>query len=298
MSELNPAALSLEDETPQPDTSAPAPEASAAPLQNAQPAEDPEPEGTVVNPGGEKLVPLGALAGAREKVREKEAALAAKDAEIAQLREKAQKFDQVAGEWNAVQPLIQQLKSGTYQPPQQQKPVVNERALQYAKDLDLYKTDGTPDVDRAQRILDYNAVQAKEQAQQLVQPIYQQTALQQSQILRDKVAATPAPNGVAVDRAILNEIWSMVPPEMSARPEVAAMLWRQALADTVLQGKYKTPTTAPAPVVETASLGGSAPAAVDLTAIDRRFIEASDIKPDNFRKTAERYKPGAVNSLE
>lgn len=264
-------------------------------MQNA--GEDTEPEGTIVNPNGEKLVPLSALAAKRQEATTAKAALAEKEALIASLQEKATKYDQVAGEWQAVQPLIQQLKNGQQPPQAPQAPQVNEQALNYAKYLDLYKADGTPDVDRAQRIMDLNAAQARETAQQMVQPLYQHSAQQQSALLRERVASQAAPNGIVVDRAILDQIWSMVPAEMSARPEVAAMLWRQALADTVLSGKYKAPVTAPPPPVQTESLGGSAPVR-ELSQVDRNMIQAAQIKPSEYEKTAANYKPGASNSLE
>lgn len=300
MSELAPGSVSLEEDNSasfEPPTQEPAAEAPATPPPAQAATEDTEPEGTIVNPGGEKLVPLGALASVREKVREKESALAAKDAEIAALKDKASKWDAAAGEWQAVQPLIRQIKNGQYQQPAPAKPVVNEKAVEYAKFLDLYKTDGTPDVERAQRILDLNAAQAQEAARHVVQPLYQHTAQQQSALLREKVAATQAPNGVTVDRAILDQIWSMVPPEMSARPEVAAMLWRQALADTVLQGKYKAPVTPPPPPAHTESLGGNAPTR-ELSQIDRNAMQAASIKPSDYEKIAGNFKPGQNNSLE
>jgi hypothetical protein len=148
MNELAPGSVSLEDDNPSleslsqpPEPEPPAPE---PPPQAAANPDDVEPEGVVVNPSGEKLVPLKALVATREKAREKDAALEAKEQEIIALREKATKYDQVAGEWQAAQPLLQQLRNGSYQPAPQ-KPQVNEKAAEYAKFLDLYKSDGTPE---------------------------------------------------------------------------------------------------------------------------------------------------------
>src|SRR5688572_3202968 len=103
MSEIPAGSMSLEDDTPLSEAVTPPPDAATPPVQ----AQDDEPEGTIVNPGGEKLVPLGALAGAREKARQAVEAKAALEAELATLRPKAALADQIKTEWDAAQPYIQ-----------------------------------------------------------------------------------------------------------------------------------------------------------------------------------------------
>jgi hypothetical protein len=301
MNELAPGSVSLEDDNPSleslsqpPEPEPPAPE---PPPQAAANPDDVEPEGVVVNPSGEKLVPLKALVATREKAREKDAALEAKEQEIIALREKATKYDQVAGEWQAAQPLLQQLRNGSYQPAPQ-KPQVNEKAAEYAKFLDLYKSDGTPDVERAQKILDLNAATAREQAQQMVQPLYQQTAQSQSAAHFEQAATFKDKNGIQVDRAILQQIWSQVPAELSAQPGVASVLWRQAVAETVLSGKFRAPVTPPPPPLVTESLGTSAPIPKELSHVDRGMMSAANIKPKEYESIAANFKPGQRNELE
>jgi hypothetical protein len=303
MSELAPGAVSLEDDNPSLETLAqPTPEAPAqteptAPQANA---EDAEPEGTVVNPGGEKLVPLNVVADLRGKVRESKSALEAKEQEIAALREKATKYDQVAGEWQAAQPLIQQLRNGTYQPPAAQQAQVNAKAVEYAKYLDLYKADGTPDVDRAQKILDHNAALARETAQQIVAPIYQQTAQTQSANNFEQAANFKDKNGLQVDRGILQQIWSQVPPELSSQPGVASVLWRQAVAETVMAGKWKPSNTVtpPAQPVFTESLGTTSAPRPELSHVDRGLMQAASIGAKDYEKISANFKPGQRNELE
>jgi hypothetical protein len=300
MSELAAGSVSLEDDNPSLESLANTPPEPEPPAQTPEPppappqhADDAEPEGTVVNPGGEKLVPLKALAATREKVREKEA-------ELAQLRDKATKYDQVAGEWQAAQPLLQQLRNGTYQPPAPAKPPTNEKAVEYAKFLDLYKADGTPDVDRAQKILDLNAAQARETAQQLVQPIYQQTAAQQSAANYQQAANFKDKNGLQADPEILRTIWSQVPPELSSQAGVASVLWRQAIAETVMAGKWKPANTVtpPAQPVFTESLGTSAPSRPELNHVDRGMMSAANIGAKDYEKISANFKPGQRNDLE
>jgi hypothetical protein len=301
MSELPAGSVSLEDDNPTLESLSqppPAPETPAdAPAASVQ-EPDSDPEGTVVNPGGEKLVPLNVVADLRGKVRESKAALEAKEQEIAALRDKASKFDQVEGEWKAVQPLVQQIKNGTYQPPAPPRQQVNEKAVEYAKYLDLYKVDGTPDVDRAQKILELNAAQARETAQQLVQPIYATHAQAQSAAHFEQAANFKAPNGIQADREVLRQIWSQVPPDLSAQPGVAMVLWRQAIAESALKGGLRAPVTPPPPALVTESLGAPSPTTQTLTAADRNMMSAASIGQKDYEKISAQYKPGERNSLE
>ena len=293
MSEVPDGSVSLEDPiTPDPVEETPPPIAEAA----APPAnpEDAEPEGTIVNPGGEKLVPLSALVNQRREA-------AAAKAELAALKPKAEKFDQVAQEWQAVQPLIQQVRNGTYQPPKPVEkpagPLTEQDAIEYAKDLDLYKADGTPDTARAQRLAARQEALADRKAQQYIAPLQQQSAQQQSAAHFEHVASWKDATGAVVDRGILQDIWSKMPAELTAQPNVAAVMYRVALAETLLQGKHKAAPVPPPPVQHTESIG-AAPARGEMSAFERNFTQAVDMKPKEYEAISSRYKPGERNSLE
>lgn len=304
MSELAPGSLSLEEnESAQldPEPAAPAPETAPPPQQAAPPADDLEPEGTIVNPNGEKLVPLSALAAKRQEASTAKAALAEKDAKIAELEQKAQQFEQIKGDWQRVQPLIQQLQQQQQVPQALPKPVgplSQQDAIDYARDLDLYKADGTPDVDRAQRLALRQQTLAQQTAQQVVQPLYQNSAQQQSVANFERAASFKDKNGVQVDRGTLQRIWSLVPPELSANPETAGVLYRQAVAEMVLTGNYRTPSQAPPPPLVTESLGGNNSVAKELTALDRQMMTAGQIKAKDYETISSNFKPGQVNALE
>jgi hypothetical protein len=297
MSELPAGSVSLEDDNPSLESLSqppPAPETPAetpaAPVQEAEP----EPEGTVVNPGGEKLVPLNVVADLRGKLRSEKQEREREQAELAELRGKKQVFEQAAQEWQRVEPAIRQMQ----QQQQQNRPAVNEKAVEYAKFLDLYKADGTPDVDRAQKIIELNAAQARDAAQQLVQPIYATHAQSQSASHFEQAASFKGKDGIQVDRGILQQIWSQVPAELSAQPGVASVLWRQAVAETVLQGKFRAPVTPPPPALVTESLGTATPTMQTLTAVDRNMMSAASIGQKDYEKIGAQYKPGERNSLE
>lgn len=300
MSEVAPGAMSLEesnDPPPPVETPAPAPEVAAAAVEPPANPEDAEPEGTIVNPGGEKLVPLSALAAARQKTREVNEQLAA-------LKPKAELGEKAWQEWQAAQPLLERARQAANAPPppppKPAGPLTPDEALEYAKDLDLYKVDGTPDVDRAQRLATKQQLIAQKQAQQYVQPLIQHTAQGQSRTNLETAAAFKDANGHVVDRSILEGVWNSVPAEMSAQPQIAAVLYRQALAEMVLAGKYKgavPPPPPPAPV-HTESVGGANPPAQALTSIDHAFRSASDLSEKQFTAIAGKYQPGRTNSLE
>lgn len=298
MSELPAGTLSLEDDAPPPPPvdppAPPAPESHAPPANQ----EDADPEGTVVNPGGEKLVPLSVVA----KLREEKRTL---HAEIGTLKPKAEKVDQIVQEWQAAQPMLERAKQLANQPPPQttppapKGPLSDQEALEYAKDLDLYKADGQPDTDRAQRLASKQQAIAEKQAQQYVQPLVQHTAATQSRANFEQAAAFKDQNtGIIADRGILQSIWSNVPPEISAQPHMARVLWAQAVAETVLQGKWKPGNAPPPPPpAHTESLGGG-PGKVELDHVQRGFATAAGIKTKDFEEMSARFKPGERNSLE
>lgn len=307
MSELAPGSVSLEEDasaqfTQEPTPEAPpAPEAPAETQQTAPPADDPEPEGTIVNPNGEKLVPLSALAAKRQEASTAKAALAERDAKIAALEQKAQKLDQIQGDWQRVQPLIQQLQSGQFPPPQAPAPagpLSPQDAIDYAKDLDLYKADGSPDVDRAQRLAARQQSLAERSAQQAVQPLYQNNAQQQSAVNFQTALNFKDKNGVQIDKPTLERVWGMMPAEMSARPEIAGVLYKIAVAEMVQAGAYKTPTQAPPPPLITESLGGNGTAPRELSKLDRDIIAAGQIKVKDYESISSAFKPGQINALE
>ena len=304
MNELAPGSLSLEDENPsleslsQPETPPPTPDTPAPPVDNAAPAEDAEPEGTVVNPNGEKLVPLNVVADLRGKVRDTKAEIATRDAKIAELEAQTRDIERIRAEWQVVQPLIQQLKQPQSPAQAPAGPLNAQEALEYAKDLDLYKADGTPDVDRAQRLAARQQAIAQTQAQALVQPLYANTAQAQSSAHFEQAANFKDKNGVQVDRDTLKQIWSMVPAELSAQPGVAGILYKVALAESITGGKYKTPVQAPPPPVITESLGGGTGAPKELSTLDRAMMSAGQIKSKDYEDISARFKPGATNVLE
>lgn len=294
MSELAAGAVSLEEEpqgAPPPVVEPPPPAQMPPPVAT----EDADPDGTVEGSGGVKFVPIGALAAARQAARDAKA-------EAAALKGKADRVDQVVSDWQAAQPIIEkarQMVNSQPPPPKPAGPLTPEDAIEYAKDLDLYKADGTPDTDRAQRLATRQQAISAKQTEQHMAPLLQHTAQGQSRANLEQAAVFKhQQSGIQADRTILEQVWSSVPAEMSAQPQIAAVLWNQAISQTVLQGKWKPGGAPPPPVVDTASLGGGGGAPSALTSIDHQFRTAADMSEKDFTATREKYQPNRVNSLE
>ena len=312
MSDLNPGAVSLEDDgapPPAQETPAPVAETPAPP----PPVVDDDPEGTIEGSGGVKFVPLGAVVETRGKLKERTAELEAAKAENETLKQAKQRLDAIQAEWNAVQPLVQSLKNGTYQPQQQQKSaevdpgmIVGEHPitgapitlLQYTQGLDLYKTDGTPDIDRGLHQIGVQRYQAKQQTQREMAPLHQQTAYQQANVLRQQVLQIKDTAGQMVNPAYLEKVFAGVPPEMAARPEIASVLYYAAKGMEAHEGKAAKVITPPGPVVQTETLGGGAPGRSEVSQFERNFLQAADMKPKEYETISSRYKSGERNELE
>jgi len=279
----------------------------AAPEPPAAPDDDTVPDGTIEGTGGVQFAPVKAVIAERTQRKEAQKQLAAIQEQLTAAQQKAQKYDELAGYVDQARPIIEAVRSRpdlveqARQPRQESapKPLSDTEAVDYAKDLDLYKPDGTPDVDRAQRLAARQEALASRSAQAAIAPFQANDAQRASNTMKAQILAYKDGNGHTVDAGILNDLWAGVPAELSAKPEVAGVLYQMALGATVAAGKYKgTQPPGPPPVVPTESLGNRGAAPKDLDVFGQKFAKAADIKPSEFAKASGRYVPGQTNSLE
>lgn len=307
----NQGTLSVSLEEPAPGHVAPPAETPATPPAAPDPPPAPttpdeaEPEGTIGTPDGQKFVPLAALQAERGK---RKTAVSAKDQEIATLRDKAQRYDEASGYLQQARPyiealrtnpgLVQQIQRPQPPPSEPQGPLTPQEAEEYAKDFDLYTTDGKPDIVRAQRIAARQEKLAERKAQQMVTPLVQTEAHRQASALYQQQLQQPEINGFKIDPKFLNEAWSVVPPEMiAANPAVAEIMKYVAAGRQALSGQKPMPV-APPPPVPTEGAGGGQPSPQSLNTTSEKFASASGMKRDQFLETRNRYTPGQNNSLE
>jgi len=255
-----------------------------------------EPE-AVAAANGEKYVPLAAVRAERERRKEAEKALIAKDAEYEPIKQKAQAFDEAKQYLDQAKPYIEKAKADLQRQNQPQAPAVDPAMEQYAKDFDLFTTEGKPDVERAARIMKFHDDRAQKLTHQAMQPILQKDALTTTQGLYQQYASRPEVNGIKVDGKMLAEAFNMVGPEViAANPAVAEVLYMNTIGRQLLSGQK--PITAPAPVLQTESIGGGGKVEYQPTAISEKFMSAGNIKPAVHKEASERYKSGQPNSLE
>lgn len=296
--------ISLEDEPAivglgQPET----PEAEAA-----APDDEAVPDGTIEGTGGVQFAPVKAVIAERTQRKEAQKQLAAIQEQLTAAQQKAMKYDELAGYVDQARPIIEAVRNRpdlveqARQPKQEAaapKPMSDAEAIDYARDFDLYTPDGKPDVDRAQRLVAREQARAERAAQAAIAPFQANDAQRASATMKQQILAYKDSNGHTVDAAILNDLWAGVPAELSAKPEVAGVLYQMALGATVAAGKYKgTQPPGPPPALQTESLGSRGGVTKDLDVFGQKFAKAADIKPSEFAKASGRYVPGQTNSLE
>jgi cytochrome c556 len=271
----------------------PAPEPTPEPEPVAVAPADPmeaEPEGTTEVEGA-KHVPLGHLINERR--------------EKAALKQKADQFDQLAGYVNQVKPYIEFLQanpnliSQTRQEPTPVTPTqpVDEESAELARTLDLYTSDGQPDVKRAQKLIDRVDKIAGTRAQAEVKPLQDSTQRERAQYSYQRALVTKTPDGRAPDRAILDELWRRTPDHIKATEEGASGIWALALGFSEGQGRTPVPPQA-SPVLHTEPPGGRTPNRAPLSALEEKIAKIRGLSEKDYHERTKGYTPGRVNVLE
>jgi hypothetical protein len=190
--------------------------------------------------GKAKYVPASALAGARAELRTLKADLHAAKEGSAKAERLEQQIAAMQAQIQQLTPYVQAYQAAV----QQQQPVEEDdsEAVDLARTLDLYKPDGTPDVDKAKKTLALMDKRAKSHAEAQVAPIQQRNTAQASQYNLQRALNTQI-GGVKPDAAILKGLWQRLDPALTADEQQAKHLVIQAIGMTVMQNEGKTPTT-------------------------------------------------------
>ena len=275
----------LEDETP-------------APIQ----VEEEEPDGVVVNPQGEKLVPLAALHAERTKA--KEAGRLRHENE--QLKQRAARADELEGWVTQARPYVDGLRNRPDLLEQLQRPkaapdaaqVPDEVAERLARTAELYTPEGRPDIERGRMIASTVRQLAKEEAQAMVAPAMRLTAQQTSTQWFRQALQVKDQQGRTVSEAALREAWGTVPAELIVQdPQIAVTLLRVARGIDAETAKAAPVLPESEPIFTEPSGGqrqsGALPANL-LTRAARRL----DVSEKSLAQTMNKFKPGQANVLE
>lgn len=299
---------------------APAPVRAEAPPPEPVGDDDGEPEGTIADASGRKLVPLEALKATREQL--KAAKQLASHAE--QLQEAAARGEQLGQWFQQINPLLEKLKSrpdivaavmrdqlatapvqGQYgpQPQEPQDPgeaiLPKQDAEDLARTLELYTPEGVPDLQRARKIALMMRGMGRQEALGATAPIAQTMAAGQAGTLKQQYAQVRDKAGRTVNNQVLEQIWNIVPPELIARdPAVAGILYYAARGYSAHHG-LDEPLPAPrAPLVSEAPGGRTTGAPAVLSEFDRAMQRAAQVTEKQYTEQAARYRPNAINVLE
>lgn len=278
----------VEDDAPPPVFTPQTPEPVAA---DAPPApSDPDEAEAVDLPAG-KHVPLSALKTVREEnksLREKAQQAETLAAQLAHLQGQLQSYQQVTQQ-------LQQTRPATPQPQAQ-----DETALKWARSLDLYTQDANgqavPDVAKAQALLGIIEQVAEQKAAKYVTPIAEHTARAASAQNYRWALAQKDQNGRQVPKAVIDEMWSKMPLEHTAQPEIARTLWLTGLGMTVAN-QAQQPAIPPPPAV-TESVGGNPRTRPVMSELEQKIAADRGIKPETWTEHTKGFKPGHTTVLE
>jgi hypothetical protein len=265
---------------------------AAAPAVEDEAAQDAAIDAEAIEiPGGDKLVPLSALAGARARLRAEraeKATLATKAEQAAQLESQVADLRR---QLEQVTPYVQAFTELQRQAQAPKGPTAEETAEleEIATDLQLYTAEGTLDLPRAQRVRDREQRTAERIAKAHVEPIARTAVARESQGMLARALVTAAPNGHKPDPAILRNVWGRLDPALTATPEGALQAWNAALGLTAAMTTPAAPTsreTLPPPLVTERAGGRTDPPVFTMTEGDRRAAKAAGLTEAEYMKAA------------
>lgn len=295
----------------QPHEQAPPPEAPAEePVAAAPAGEDADldkiiEEQAIDIPGDtDKLVPLAAVENARAKLKTVRAELEAAKAGTAKATELETQVQQLQQQIAQIAPYAEAYKAAIAAqqtaPPEPTGPTAEERAEleEIARDNDYYKTDGSLDLERAQRQQARIYKAAEKIAGRAVEPLQRQTTADRSAAMLRNAKLTAAPDGSLPDPEILDGLWKQLDPALTATREGAIQVWRVAMGDSAALGKLvkKGATTTareplPPPLL-TEKAGGREHTGPTLTDADKRAAREMNMSDKEYAEELAKMPAG------
>lgn len=294
---------------------APEPEQATSPPPEQEPALNVEDDAAVDAalqdaaisiPGDEGVVPTseaGKIAGAyRGKIRELKAELEKEKGSASKVAQLEQQLQQLSQQLQATQPYVQAYQAMTQAAQQAAAPEDTSEAEEYARLLDLYTSEGKPDIERGKKGLALQRRLAEQVAQQHVAPIQQQSAHQMSAHHLARAKATTLPNGMKVDPGILDMVWKKLDPALTATPEGAQQAFVVALGYSSLApaqapqapkpaqprapgGQFTAPDAAP---IFTEKAGGKVGQQSGLDPTELAYIKKAGISEKDYLESANK----------
>lgn len=267
-------------------------------------------EATVKLPDGDSLV-SGQKAG--DIARSYRGKIKDLKAELDNVRTTASRATQLEADIAALQQQVQQLApyAQAYQVAlQQQQPQApqdtpEDRAEleEIARDFDLYKPDGSLDVEKARRQQQREERRAQRIAQREIAPL-QQTAVQRdAATMLAKAKAISMPNGAKPDPAMLDRVWAALDPSLTATVKGAQQAYMIALGysqgqapaapaapaapQRAANGQFATQEPLGAPQFVERAGGRDTPPEVALSAAEQRYLKDTGMTEQEYRTSAK-----------
>lgn len=273
--------MNVEDDGP----AVPVVEAPAAPVE-AAPVEvpaDPNAEPATVEVDGQVMVPLGALKAERQQRQTAEK-------ELARVKPYAEFIEKNP---NLVRPQAPQAPTTFGAPPP------DPRLEGLAKSLDLYTTEGKPDLARASYLHGFMMQTAQQISQQQMAPLREENDQTKSARNFQVALATKDGSGRSPSMESLAAVWQTMPAWQTADPQVASVLTLTALGlDMVTKRGGPAPVAAPgnAPIVTEGVTG--APRKASLSQLETNLARERGITDAKWAENTKTFQPGRSNQLE
>ena len=291
--------LAVDDLAPPSETDQPEQAQAEIPTLQAQPAEDDEHPEAVEIKAGEKYVPVGALRAVRQ--------------ENKTLKAKAEQADRLEQEVANIRPYVQFLQANPHllqpqaqQPPAPPPPATADPVIEAtAKRYQLYKPDGTLDLDTATAIVDDQRKVAREEAERVIAPVTERTHQTQLNANIQWMASLKTADGQALEQSFIEDtvrsIYGALPKaealKVLADPQVAQVVGYVALGrQASLKKGAPAPHAAPGPALVVESPGGNSD--VRFSDGSRALFSKAGISEKDAMASAKRFKPNQHNSLE
>ena len=184
---------------------------------------------------------------------------------------------------------VQQAQTQQQAPPQTQEPDPELAAV--ARDLALYKPDGTLDLDTAKRINERTQRVAQQAAQAAVAPLQQSAVQQQAQNMLQRAMVTKGKSGQQPDPAILKDIWNRLDPRLTATEDGAREAWVAAMGRTVALSEaapVKAKDDIPAPLLTERAGGRDVVTGPALSDMEKRALKSMGMTEKEYLEADKR----------
>lgn len=286
-------------ETPpvEPDAPPPAEAAPETPAaeEDAEVAADRAEAEAIEIPTGEKLAPVSAIIGLRQKLKSVKGEADTVKAEKARLEAQLQELAPLAEAFRTLQQQHQQAPPAPIAAPSP-APEDTTRLEAIARQFDFYTADGQPDIARAKQVGSFIAEEASRVASAHVAPLQEQRIRENvASNIRAALATKHPKHGDGVDPGVFQSLVQQIVQqpggmETLADREAVKQLWLNAYALGSLQGGGMAPVaavpSAAAPPVVTERAGGAGgPAPVTLSNMERKAMKDLGMSEAEYLKT-------------